>query len=75
MRYKITTPHSIQHNINLVSIITMPYELKGTTIALQKPQNGAHNWTRTSDLSLTKGVLYHLSYVGNSTITNRTTMP
>ena len=26
--------------------------------------SGAHNWTRTSDLSLTKGVLYHLSYVG-----------
>ena len=25
---------------------------------------GAHNWTRTSDLSLTKGVLYRLSYVG-----------
>jgi hypothetical protein len=25
---------------------------------------GAHDWTRTSDLSLTKGVLYHLSYVG-----------
>ena len=28
--------------------------------------NGAHNWTRTSDLSLTKGVLYRLSYVGLS---------
>ena len=26
--------------------------------------DGAHNWTRTSDLSLTKGVLYHLSYAG-----------
>jgi hypothetical protein len=26
--------------------------------------NGAYNWTRTSDLSLTKGVLYHLSYAG-----------
>jgi hypothetical protein len=26
---------------------------------------GAYNWTRTSDLSLTKGVLYHLSYAGN----------
>ena len=25
---------------------------------------GAHNWNRTSDLSLTKGVLYRLSYVG-----------
>ena len=25
---------------------------------------GAHNWTRTSDLSLTKGVLYRLSYMG-----------
>ena len=25
---------------------------------------GAHDWTRTSDLSLTKGVLYRLSYVG-----------
>ena len=29
-----------------------------------KRNNGAHNWTRTSDLSLTKGVLYRLSYVG-----------
>lgn len=26
--------------------------------------NGAHNWTRTSDLFLTKEVLYRLSYVG-----------
>lgn len=25
---------------------------------------GAHNWTRTSDLFLTKEVLYRLSYVG-----------
>ena len=24
---------------------------------------GAHNWTRTNDLFLTKEVLYHLSYV------------
>ena len=24
----------------------------------------AHNWTRTSDLFLTKEVLYHLSYEG-----------
>jgi hypothetical protein len=31
-------------------------------IAMQT--RGAHNWTRTSDLSLTKGVLYHLSYAG-----------
>ncbi len=27
---------------------------------------GAHNWIRTSDLSLTKGVLYRLSYMGRS---------
>ncbi len=26
--------------------------------------NGAHNWNRTSDLFLTKEVLYRLSYVG-----------
>ena len=25
--------------------------------------NGAHNWNRTSDLFLTKEVLYHLSYM------------
>ena len=25
---------------------------------------GAHDWNRTSDLSLTKGVLYRLSYAG-----------
>jgi hypothetical protein len=25
---------------------------------------GAHNWNRTSDLFLTKEVLYRLSYVG-----------
>ena len=25
---------------------------------------GAHNWTRTNDLFLTKEVLYQLSYVG-----------
>ena len=25
---------------------------------------GAHNWTRTNDLFLTKEVLYRLSYVG-----------
>jgi hypothetical protein len=28
------------------------------------PQNGAHNWTRTNDLFLTKEVLYQLSYMG-----------
>ena len=27
-------------------------------------ESGAHNWTRTSDLFLTKEVLYRLSYVG-----------
>ncbi len=27
---------------------------------------GAHNWNRTSDLSLTKGVLYRLSYAGET---------
>jgi hypothetical protein len=27
---------------------------------------GAHDWNRTSDLSLTKGVLYHLSYLGEA---------
>jgi hypothetical protein len=32
------------------------------------PFCGAHNWTRTSDLSLTKGVLYHLSYAGISAL-------
>ena len=26
---------------------------------------GAHNWNRTSDLFLTKEVLYRLSYMGN----------
>ncbi len=29
------------------------------------PPAGAHNWSRTSDLFLTKEVLYRLSYVGN----------
>ena len=29
-------------------------------------QSGAHDWTRTSDISLTKGVLYRLSYAGLS---------
>ena len=28
-------------------------------------QNGAHDRNRTDDLTLTKGVLYHLSYMGD----------
>jgi hypothetical protein len=31
-------------------------------------KTGAHDWTRTSDLSLTKGVLYRLSYVGRDVL-------
>ncbi len=34
-------------------------------------KNGAHNWTRTSDLFLTKEVLYRLSYVGKLRRTKR----
>ncbi len=34
------------------------------TARTQRSRNGAHDWNRTSDLSLTKGVLYRLSYAG-----------
>ena len=34
------------------------------TLPTAELDSGAHDWTRTSDLSLTKGVLYHLSYAG-----------
>ncbi len=39
--------------------------VKNTGASPDAPYDGgAHDWTRTSDLSLTKGVLYRLSYAG-----------
>jgi hypothetical protein len=34
---------------------------------LRGPGNGAHDWNRTSDLFLTKEVLYRLSYMSGGT--------
>jgi hypothetical protein len=34
---------------------------------LRGPGNGAHDWNRTSDLFLTKEVLYRLSYMSDAT--------